>query len=82
MSITDYIPGLVLVLCILLFSSYIATLHPSFDALVISITIAIFFANVIRVRDYFQEGFDTGIKLFLPLRITCDCGKTNQSMML
>ena len=69
MKIKDYIPGLVIVLVIAVISYYISTLHASFDALVISIIIGMFFGNVLGDKEYFKNGIEAAIKIFLPLGI-------------
>jgi uncharacterized integral membrane protein (TIGR00698 family) len=69
MKIQECIPGLIVVLVIAAVSSIIAALHASFDALVISIIIGMFFGNIIGEREYLAKGAEAGIKIFLPLGI-------------
>jgi len=63
-----YFPGLVFVLSAGLFSLLLATLHPSFDALVISIILGMFAGNIIN-RSIFTDGTDIGIRFLLPAGI-------------
>jgi uncharacterized integral membrane protein (TIGR00698 family) len=69
MDIKAYVPGLAVVLGIASVSSYISTLHPSFDGLVISIIIGMVFGNLIGEKKFFSEGNEAGLKIFLPLGI-------------
>jgi small basic protein len=69
MRIKAYIPGLLVIGVIALFSTYLSTLHASFDALVISIIIGMFFGNLLGDRGLFREGTELGVRLFLPIGI-------------
>jgi uncharacterized integral membrane protein (TIGR00698 family) len=55
---------------IIAFISYLASsVHPSFDALVISIIFGMLVANMLDDRIALQQGIDIAIKIFLPLGI-------------
>jgi uncharacterized membrane protein YadS len=69
MRIKAHIPGLLVIGVIALFSTYLSTVHASFDALVISIIIGMFFGNLLGDRGLFREGTELGIRLFLPIGI-------------
>ncbi len=69
MKIKDYIPGLVIALVIAVISYYISTLHASFDSLAISIIIGMFFGNFLGEKEYFRNGIEAAIKIFLPVGI-------------
>jgi uncharacterized integral membrane protein (TIGR00698 family) len=69
MKAEEYMPGLGIVLAIAFFSYCLSVLHASFDALVISIIIGMFYGNLTRRRAWYEKGVETGIGLFLPLGI-------------
>ena len=65
----EHIPGLLLACVIAFLSVYIATIHASFDPLVISIIIGMLFNNLVGGQEIFKNGTDTAIRIFLPLGI-------------
>ena len=65
----EHIPGLLLACVIAFLSVYIATIHASFDSLVISIIIGMLFNNLVGGQEIFKNGTDTAIRIFLPLGI-------------
>jgi uncharacterized integral membrane protein (TIGR00698 family) len=65
----EYMPGLGIVLAIAFFSFCLSVLHASFDALVISIIIGMFYGNLTGRRAWYEKGVETAIGLFLPLGI-------------
>ncbi|MHB8880782.1 MAG: YeiH family protein [Thermodesulfovibrionales bacterium] len=71
MKIRTYLPGIVLVLGIAVFSYLLSTINASFDPLVISIIIAMLLGNIISQKHYFQDGIELALKIFLPVGIAC-----------
>ena len=65
----EHIPGLLLACVIAFLSVSIATIHASFDSLVISIIIGMLFNNLVGGQEIFKNGTDTAIRVFLPLGI-------------
>ena len=65
----EHIPGLLLACVIAFLSVSIATIHASFDSLVISIIIGMLFNNLVGGQEIFKNGTDTAIRIFLPLGI-------------
>jgi uncharacterized integral membrane protein (TIGR00698 family) len=69
MKAKEYFPGLGLVSAIAFFSCYLASIHGSFDELVVSIIIGMFCGNLIGNRGRYEKGVETAIKVLLPLGI-------------
>jgi uncharacterized integral membrane protein (TIGR00698 family) len=69
MEAKEYMPGLGIVLAIAFFSYCLSVLHASFDALVISIIIGMFWGNLTSRRAWYEKGVEAGLGLFLPLGI-------------
>jgi uncharacterized integral membrane protein (TIGR00698 family) len=69
MEAKEYMPGLGIVLAIAFFSYCLSVLHASFDALVISIIIGMFYGNLTGRKAWYEKGVEAGIGLFLPLGI-------------
>jgi len=68
-SIRDAIPGLGITLTIALISYLASSMHPSFDALVISVVFGMLVANMLDDRSIVQGGIDLSLRVFLPLGI-------------
>ncbi|TAN39116.1 MAG: putative sulfate exporter family transporter [Nitrospirae bacterium] len=71
MKTRTYLPGIALVLGIAVLSYFLSTINASFDPLVISIIIAMLLGNVFARKDYFQDGIEMALKIFLPVGIAC-----------
>ncbi|MBI5633399.1 MAG: putative sulfate exporter family transporter [Nitrospirae bacterium] len=69
MNLKNYIPGTLLLTMIASFSLYLASLHASFDALVISILVGMVIGNITGRRDSLNYGMDFGTKVLLPVGI-------------
>ncbi len=63
------LPGLIIVLLITIVSFMLSFLHPSFDALVISIIFGVLVANVMKEKEFFDNGVAFALKIFLPIGI-------------
>lgn len=62
-------PGFGIALVTAIVSYLSASLHPSFDALVISIVFGMLLANGIGDRETYEKGVEAAIKVFLPIGI-------------
>jgi uncharacterized integral membrane protein (TIGR00698 family) len=69
MKAREYIPGLGIVFAIALFSNLLEVLHASFDPLVVSIIIGMFYGNLTVRKAGYERGVETAIRMFLPLGI-------------
>ncbi|MBI5074717.1 MAG: putative sulfate exporter family transporter [Nitrospirae bacterium] len=69
MNLKNYMPGAFLLTGIALLSIYLASLHASFDALVISIIIGMVIGNMAGVRRSSARGMDIGTQVLLPVGI-------------
>jgi uncharacterized integral membrane protein (TIGR00698 family) len=69
MKAKEYVPGLGIVFAVALFSHYLSLLHASFDPLVVSIIIGMFYGNLMAKKTVYEKGIETAIRLFLPLGI-------------
>ena len=63
------ISGLVVSIVVALIAFTLSYIHPSFDALVISIILAMLFSNLLREREFLNEGIKLSLKIFLPIGI-------------
>lgn len=68
-NMKDAAPGLGITMTIALIAYLVASMHPSFDALVISIIFGMLVANMLDDRAMIQSGIDLSLKVFLPLGI-------------
>ncbi|MBI4691452.1 MAG: putative sulfate exporter family transporter [Nitrospirae bacterium] len=68
-NIKDILPGAMIVLLITMVSYMLSFLHPSFDMLVISIIFGMLFANLIREKNFLDDGIAFSLKIFLPAGI-------------
>jgi uncharacterized integral membrane protein (TIGR00698 family) len=62
-------PGLGITLTVALISYLVSSLHPSFDALVISVIFGMLVANMLDDRTLIQSGIDLALRIFLPIGI-------------
>lgn len=67
--IKDVTPGIGITFIIAFISFLASSMHPSFDALVISIIFGMLVANMLEDRISLQQGIDIALKYFLPLGI-------------
>jgi uncharacterized integral membrane protein (TIGR00698 family) len=67
--IKSAVPGLGITFIIAFISYLASSMHPSFDALVISIIFGMLVANMLDDRGALQHGIDIALKFFLPLGI-------------
>jgi len=67
--IREAAPGLGITFTIAVISYLASSMHPSFDALVISIIFGMLVANMFDDREIIQKGIDLALKVFLPLGI-------------
>jgi uncharacterized integral membrane protein (TIGR00698 family) len=70
MDLKDILPGFVLSLTIAVISFLTSLLHPSFDALVISIIFGMLVSNLVGDRIMLEKGRDLVIRIFLPVGIS------------
>ncbi len=66
---TTKLPGLIVSLTIAFAASVLSYIHPSLEALAISILLGMLLSNILRDRDILASGIDISIKIFLPLGI-------------
>lgn len=67
----DLLPGMGVTLLVALISFMVSFLHPSFDALVISIILGVLVSSILDDKRVIEKGVETSIKIFLPLGIAC-----------
>ena len=63
------VPGIALTLIISVISFLTASMHQSFDSLVISIIFGMLVANILMERELFRPGMEMALKIFLPIGI-------------
>jgi uncharacterized integral membrane protein (TIGR00698 family) len=67
--IRDAAPGLGITLTVALIAYLVSSLHPSFDALVISVIFGMLVANMLDDRALIQSGIGLALRIFLPIGI-------------
>lgn len=65
----DILPGVGVILLVALISFMVSFLHPSFDALVISIILGVLVSSILDDKRVLEKGIEFSIKIFLPLGI-------------
>ncbi len=68
-SIREAGPGLGITFTIAIIAYLTSSMHPSFDALIISIIFGMLVANMLDDKSIIQEGINMALKIFLPLGI-------------
>lgn len=68
-SLKDTAPGIGITLTIAMISFLMASLHPSFDALVISIIFGMLVSNMLGDRVIIEKGTNAALNIFLPVGI-------------
>jgi len=61
--------GLTISLVIAVIAFILSYVHPTFDALAISIILGMLFSNILEDRNFLNNGIDLAIKIFLPVGI-------------
>jgi uncharacterized integral membrane protein (TIGR00698 family) len=68
-TLKNITPGAGITITIAIMSFLVASLHPSFDALIISIIFGMLVSNLIGEREVYEKGVDACVKIFLPVGI-------------
>jgi uncharacterized integral membrane protein (TIGR00698 family) len=69
-ELKDAIPGFVITLTIAVIAFLASLLHPTFDALVISIIFGMLVSNLIEDREMLKRGRDLALRVFIPVGIS------------
>jgi len=63
------VSGLTISLVIAVIAFILSYIHPTFDALAISIILGMLFSNILEDRNFLNDGINIAIKIFLPVGI-------------